>query len=105
MGRMSGWVVVAFLGGIVFKVALLLFWIFTRNGFAFGLLTTFDPAVLWLAENGTELLFDQRRIAPSLSESRTFDVLTMLGSGLQWAVAAFLIGTIRARMRRSFRQR
>lgn len=97
---MSRWVVAGFIGGVVLKAGLLVLWAFTRNGFAFGLLTTFDPAVLWLAENGTRLLFDQRRITPSLAESHAFDAFTMLGSGLQWAVAAFLIEAILASMRR-----
>jgi hypothetical protein len=100
MVRMSRWVVVAFIGGILFKAGLLLFWTFTRNSFAYGLLTTFDPVPLWLAENGTQLLFDPSGIAPSPAASHTFDVLTMLGSGLQWAVAALLIEAVLARMRR-----
>ena len=101
--RVSRWIVVGFVGGVVFKAGLLLLWTFTRNGFAFALLTTFDPVPLWLADNGTRLLFDLSGIAPSPAASHTFDVLTMLGSGLQWAVAALLIEAVLARMRRGTR--
>ena len=76
--------------GVLLKASLVVGWRIARIETALKIETVYDPLSFWLAPEGVRLGFDQRRIAPSMLESLTFEVLLILGFALQ----CFLVGMI-----------
>lgn len=77
--------------GLVLKGLLVLTWRLFRIPELLGLLTTYDPGAFWLAEKTTALIFDQRRIAPSSAETIAFELLLIVGFGIECLLLGLLI--------------
>lgn len=82
---------VFFFGGMVLKGLLVVAWRLSKAPALLGLLTTYDPVGFWFAERTTALLFDQRRIAPTSMEALTFELLLILGFGLECLIVGLII--------------
>jgi len=54
-------------------------------------LVRFDPLAVWLGDTVTALVFDQRPIAPSEAEIWSFEVLLVLGFGLEFLLLGFVV--------------
>lgn len=79
---------------------MVLVWRLFQPPIALGLLTTYDPAVFWFAENAKGLFFDQRRFAPTPAEMVTFELLLILGFGIECLVVGLLVSWFLRRPRR-----
>ena len=79
------------IGGLVLKALLVLLWKFFRVPELMGLLTTYDPGAFAFAEKGAGLFFDQRRIAPAPGESALFEVLLVIGFGIECLLVGLLV--------------
>lgn len=77
-------------GGLLVKALLVILWRVTRGPELMALLTTYDPGAFTFAEKGAALFFDQRRIAPTPGESALFEVLLVIGFGIE----CFLVGLL-----------
>jgi len=49
---------------------------------------------MWVAEVTTGLVFDQRRLFPSVDEALAFDVVLLLVTGVQWYVCGVVIESV-----------
>jgi hypothetical protein len=87
-------------GGLGLKGLLVLLWRLFKLPGLLGLLTTYDPAAFWFAENAKGLFFDQRRFAPTPAESVTFELLLILGFGIECLVVGFIISWFLRKPRR-----
>lgn len=77
--------------GAAAKALLLVMWRASGSAFLFSLLTTGDPVSFRLAEFGTGIAFDQRRIFPDWPEAMAFNVLLVSGFFLQCIVAGVFV--------------
>lgn len=77
--------------GLCVKGLLVLALRFSHAPELLNLLTTYDPCAFAFAENTVSLLFDPRRIAPTPSEAVAFDLLLILGFGLECMLVGFLV--------------
>jgi len=78
------------IAGLAIKGLLVLAWRFSQAPELSKLLTSYDPGALVFAEKGVALLFDPRRIAPTPGESLAFELLLVLGFGLECMIVGFL---------------
>jgi hypothetical protein len=86
-------------GGMALKGLLVIAWRLSKAPALLALLTTYDPAGFWFAERTTALLFDHRRIAPTPVEAATFEVLLIVGFGIECLIAGLVISWILRRPR------
>lgn len=89
MGFLRRLPVLFFVAGLAVKGLLVLAWKFSKAPELSNLLTTYDPGAFALAEKGVGLLFDTRRLAPTPGEALAFDLLLVLGFGLECMVVGF----------------
>lgn len=83
---------IAFLsGGVLLKSLMVLAWRLFQPPRLFDFLTTYDPGAFVFAERGVSLFFDQRRIAPSGGEAALFELLLVVGFGMECFILGFLI--------------
>lgn len=76
--------------GLAFKGLLVLAWRISEAPELSNLLTIWDPGAFAFAEKGVALIFDPRRIAPTPGEALTFELLLILGFGLESMVVGLL---------------
>jgi hypothetical protein len=86
--------------GIIVKSALIMWLRIAATPSLANFITSRDPLASWLAEGVIARLFDQRRFAPSASESVTFEVLLVAFFGVE----CFLIGSLIATMWRRYQR-
>lgn len=88
----SKWLPAVFLvGGLVMKGLLLAVWKRFNSLALLNLLTTYDPGAFWFAEKTTALLFDQRRIYPTYQEAIAFELLLVVGFGLECLLVGMVV--------------
>ena len=93
--------------GLVVKGAVLLIWHLFRRRAVLTLLIGYDPLGIWSAESLLPLSFDMRGIAPPAGAASVFEVLLLMGFGLQTftlglIAASFEASVGRLKMRRPF---
>jgi hypothetical protein len=86
-------------GGMALKGLLVIAWRLSKAPALLALLTTYDPAGFWFAEKTRALLFDQRRIAPTPAEAVTFEVLLIVGFGIECLIVGLVIFWILRKLR------
>ena len=84
--------------GLVLKGYLVLLFRLRQIPELIPIVIDYDPGGFWFAEQVTPLFFDPRRFAPTLQEAFFFDVLLVVGFGIE----CFLIGLL---IRWVYRQR
>lgn len=91
MKRLPIWFAIA---GAALKVLLIIGWRLSGSASVFQVLTSYDPGSFWLAETGVNLIFGDRRIAPSGTESLTFELLLVLGFALQCLLLGVVVQSV-----------
>jgi hypothetical protein len=86
-------------GGLVFKALLVLLWRLFRLPEALSLLTIYDPGAFFFAEKVPALFFDLRGIAPSARGTQLFEVLLIIGFGLESLLLGLIVQWVLRRMR------
>jgi RHS repeat-associated protein len=95
------WVPAIFLAaGLVLKSLLIFLWTINKAPVLLGLVTTYDPGAFWIAQKTTEVIFDQRRIAPTPGESIAFEGLLVIWSGIECLLIGLAISWLAGRIRR-----
>lgn len=79
------------MGGLLVKALLVILWRVSKGPEFTALLTTYDPGAFTFAEKGAALFFDQRRIAPTPGESALFEVLLVIGFGLECMLVGLIV--------------
>ena len=82
------------IGGIGLKALLVLLWRFFQPPGVGRILINYDPIGSRLAEFVTPLVFDQRRFAPTSAEALFYELVLIIGFGLQCLFLGFLISGI-----------
>ena len=77
-------------GGVLIKALLVILWRVSNEPELMALLTTYDPGAFKFAESGAAMFFDQRRITPTSGESVLFEMLLVIGFGIE----CFLVGLL-----------
>lgn len=90
MGFLRRLPILFLVAGLAIKGLLVLAWRFSQAPELSNLLTSYDPGAFAFAEKGVALLFDPRRIAPTPGESLAFELLLVLGFGLECMIVGFL---------------
>lgn len=75
------------IGGILVKGVLMLSWHYFGTPDLLNVLVAYDPGAFWLAEQVVPLVFDQRRILPTPMEDFVFQLVMVLGFGLECLAA------------------
>ena len=77
--------------GLVFKAFLLVLWRHWRPVAVMDLLTYYDPGARYLAENVTHLLFDYGGITFAPGANACYEVVLVIGFGIECLLAGFLL--------------
>jgi len=93
----SKYPVVFLIGGMMLKGLLVLLASFIRSDALVVLLTTYDPLALAFANWGSSLFFDPRRIAPGPGKARIFEMLLVIGFGIECLLVGFVFRWFRRR--------
>lgn len=79
------------IGGVVLKTLLVVLCRVFRVPELLRLLTTYDPGAFAFANWGASLFFDQRRIAPGPGEAQIFEILLVVGFGIECLLVGLLV--------------
>jgi|ERR1051326_4154917 hypothetical protein len=80
--------------GTAFKGLVVLLWRLWRFPQLLALATTYDPGGVWFADKLIVLFFDQRRLAPTTAEAVTYEVLLVVGFGIECLLVGAIVGWI-----------
>jgi hypothetical protein len=77
--------------GLVFKTSLVLLWRHWGSAGLLNLLTNYDPGARYFAEKATRLFFDCGGITFAPGANAFFDVVLVIGFGIECLLAGFLL--------------
>ena len=88
-----------FVMAVLVKLLLVVCWRLFHAGGLLSALTTYDPVAFVFAETIIGALFDQRRIVPGQAEGAVFDILLIVGSGLECLLIGYGVRYVLRRQR------
>lgn len=77
--------------GLAFKTLLVLLWRRWSSGWLLNLLVYYDPGARYFAEKMTRLFFDHGGITFAPGANAFFDVMLVIGFGIECLLAGFLL--------------
>ena len=77
--------------GLAFKTFLVLLWRYWHSGVLLNLLIYYDPGARYFAEKVTRLFFDYGGITLAPGANAFFDVVLVIGFGIECLLAGFLL--------------
>ena len=78
-------------GGLASKALLVLLWKLWQLPGLFGMLISYDPVAFIFAERVAGVFFDQRRFFPTPGEASLFEVLLVIGFGIECLLVGFML--------------
>ena len=77
----------------------MLFWRLSNSPLVHWWIVDCDPLAFWIANRMAEMFFDQRRLAPGVTEAVTVQVLMAITFGIECAGMGILIFALRNSIR------
>jgi hypothetical protein len=77
--------------GLLLKAALVALSGFSKSPFLVTLLTTYDPGAFAFANWGSSIFFDPRRFGPAPGEVQVFEILLVVGFGVECLLIGLLV--------------
>jgi hypothetical protein len=91
---------ILFAVGIALKAVEVILWRYFQPSLIYSLAVTYDPLAFWFANATIARIFDQWRIFPELLKPTLFDLLQIIGFGLECLIVGFMVQMLRGWFRR-----